>query len=66
MFELRHLAVVRFVVVPGEVKDAVEDQNLEFLCDVMIQASCVGGGDVGADDDVAGEVTRDLRKSRKA
>lgn len=66
MFELRHLAVVRFVVVPGEVKDAVEDQNLEFLCDVMIQASGVGGSDIRANNDVAGEVARDLRKSGKA
>ena len=66
MLEHRHLAMIGFVVVTGEVEHAMKNEDLQFLREVVMEAAGVGGGDGGADDDVAGEVARDLGQGGKA
>jgi hypothetical protein len=53
LFELVHLAAIRFVVVTGEVQHAVEDENFHFREQVMANPGGLGSRRLDGDRNVS-------------
>ena len=49
-----HLAAVAFMIVAGEMKQAVQGEDFDLVGNGMAQQSGISSGDLGGDSDIAG------------